>query len=304
MKRASPRQQKIAAAYDTDVWPLGPMRAAEPLLRALPLRPATVAFEYGCATGRLSRQVAERLDGDSRLVSVDPSAAMIELAEAARAAMTRAAASAAATRGDGDHVSEAAAAGAAAVAAKISFRAAELHPLPVEENGYDLVFSNLALGDLAHPAGALADLSRALRPGGNALVTLPMRGSWAEFLDLYRDVLREQGKRDALSALAAYESRLPDPQTAVRWLESAGLAGVSLETDRWELLFKSAREFFFAPIIEFFPLPIWKQIAGGHGDEMQDVFFFVKEAIETYFSGTVFPVTMVVGLLRGEKPRS
>ena len=40
------------------------------------------------------------------------------------------------------------------------------------------------------------------------------------------------------------------------------------------------------------------------GDEMQDVFFFVKEAIETYFAGTVFPVTMVVGLLRGEKPRS
>lgn len=303
MKRASPRQQKIAAAYDADVWPLGPMRAAEPLLRALPLRPATAAFEYGCATGRLSRQVAERLDGDSRLLSVDPSPAMIALAEAART-VTMSRATATAARGDGDPLTSAAAASAAAVAAKISYRAAELHPLPVEEKAYDLVFSNLALGDLAHPAGALAELTRALRPGGSALVTLPMRGSWAEFLDLYRDVLREQGKRDALSALAAYESRLPDPQTAVRWFEAAGLDSVSLETERWELLFKSAREFFFAPIIEFFPLPIWKQIAGGHGDEMQDVFFFVKEAIETYFAGTVFPVTMVVGLLRGEKPRS
>jgi SAM-dependent methyltransferase len=306
MKRASPRQQKIAAAYDADVWPLGPMRAAEPLLRALPLRPATAAFEYGCATGRLSRQVAERLDGDSRLLSVDPSPAMIELAEAARTATTSAAAAAnaAAAAGDGDPGAATAAARAAGAVAKITFRAAELQPLPVDEKAYDLVFSNLALGDLAHPARALAELSRALRPGGSALVTLPMRGSWGEFLDLYRDVLREQGKRDALSALAAYESRLPDPQTAVRWFEAAGLAGVSLETERWELLFKSAREFFFAPIIEFFPLPIWKQIAGGHGDEMQDVFFFVKEAIETYFAGTVFPVTMVVGLLRGEKPRS
>ena len=34
---------------------------------------------------------------------------------------------------------------------------------------------------------------------------------------------------------------------------------------------------------------------------MQDVFFFVKEAIETYFSGMVFSVTMVVGLLQGSK---
>ena len=84
-------------------------------------------------------------------------------------------------------------------------------------------------------------------------------------------------------------------------MEAAGLANVTIETVRWELLFKSAREFFFAPIIELFPLPTWKAIAGGRGGEMQDVFFFVKEAIETYFSGLVFPVTMVVGLLQGDK---
>jgi len=185
--------------------------------------------------------------------------------------------------------------------ARLTFAVAELVPSPVEETSQDLVLSNLALGELAHPARAIADLARALKPGGRALVTLPMRGSWAEFLDLYRDVLREQGKREALSALAAYESRLPDPRTAVRWFEAAGLTGVSLETSRWELLFKSAREFFFAPIVELYPLPIWKQIAGGHGDDMQDVFFFVKEAIETYFSGSVFSVTMMVGLLQGER---
>ena len=277
MKRASPRQQKIAAAYDSDVWPLGPMRAAEPLLRALPRRPATAAFEYGCATGRLSRQVAERLDRDSRLLAGDPSPAMIEVAQASLKAAEPPS------------------------GAKLTFAVADLDPLPVEERSQDLVLSNLALGELVDPAGAIVNLARALKPGGRALLTLPMRGSWAEFLDLYREVLREQGKRDALSALAEYEGRLPDPQTAVRWFEAAGLSGVSLETSRWELLFKSAREFFFAPIVELFPLPIWKQIAGGHGDDMQDVFFFVKEAIETYFSGSVFPVTMVVGLLQGER---
>lgn len=277
MKRASPRQQKIAAAYDSDVWPLGPMRAAEPLLRALPRRPATAAFEFGCATGRLSRQVAARLDQESHLVAVDPSPAMIAAAQTGSAGAE------------------------AAPSAKLTFAVADLEPLAVEEKSQDLVLSNLALGELVQPAGAIVELARALKPGGRALVTLPMRGSWAEFLDLYRDVLREQGKSEALSALAAYERRLPDPQTAVRWFEAAGLTGVSLETSRWELLFKSAREFFFAPIVELFPLPIWKQIAGGHGDDMQDVFFFVKEAIETYFSGSVFPVTMLVGLLQGER---
>ena len=105
-----------------------------------------------------------------------------------------------------------------------------------------------------------------------------------------------------MADLRAYEASLPDADTAVRWLEAAGFESVSIGVDRFDLLFKSAREFFFAPIIEMGPLPIWKQIAGGRGDEMQDVFFFVKEAIETYFAGAVFPLGLVIGCLQGRKP--
>ena len=67
MRPASPRQQKIAATYDAEVWPLGPMRAAEPLLRAVP-RDAGGAnvFEYGCATGRVTAQLGEGRSGRVR----------------------------------------------------------------------------------------------------------------------------------------------------------------------------------------------------------------------------------------------
>jgi SAM-dependent methyltransferase len=277
MRRASPRQQKIAAAYDADIWPLVPARAAEAILRALPRRLATAVFEAGCATGRLTLSVAERLEGSGRIVAVDASPAMIEVAEQERSRHPE---------WDPD---------------RVSFRLAEPTSAPAvgpEEGAYDLALSNLSLGEATEPAATIAALGRGLKPGGRALVALPLRGCWAEFLDLYRDVLGEQGKREAL---AAYEATLPEPATALRWLEAAGLGNPTIETLRWELLFKSAREFFFAPVIEFFPLAQWKQIAGGRGDEMQDVFFFVKDAIETYFSGTIFPVTMVVGLLQGTK---
>lgn len=33
----------------------------------------------------------------------------------------------------------------------------------------------------------------------------------------------------------------------------------------------------------------------GRGDEMQDVFFFTKEAIDSYFKGRVFAVSVVAG---------
>ena len=279
MKRttSSSRQQKIAAVYDTDIWPLVPERAAEMILRALPRRPATVVFEAGCATGGLSLAVAERLDDASRILAVDGSPALIDLAEKEKSR----------------HAS----------GAKVSFDVGDsIPPLPVEDGSCDLVLSNLAVIDAADPPALVSELARCLKPGGRLLLTIPLRGCWTEFLDLYAEVLTEHGKRDALLALETYKASLPDAEGAARWLERAGLENVTVQTTRFELLFKSAREFFFAPVIELGPLAVWNQIVGGRGDEMQDVFFFVKEAIETYFSGTVFPVTMVIGCLQGEKP--
>ena len=44
------------------------------------------------------------------------------------------------------------------------------------------------------------------------------------------------------------------------------------ECEVFTLLFKSSREFFFAPLIEYGPLADWKAIAG-KGKQMQDVFW-------------------------------
>jgi hypothetical protein len=115
-------------------------------------------------------------------------------------------------------------------------------------------------------------------------------------------VLREGGKRDSLIALDRYVGDLADGEAVARWLEDAGLVDVHVEIDRWEILFKSAREFFFAPLVEQGPLPQWKQLSG-RGDEMQDVFFFTKEAIDAYFKGRVFAVSVVGAAAIGRRPR-
>ena len=277
MRQATPRQQKLAQAYDASIWPLVPERAAQLILDAVPRRPATVAFEAGCASGKLTFALAERLDDASRILAIDSSPALIDLAVAAKV----------------HHPAN----------GKVSFHVADpVPPLPVEDSSYDLAVSNLVLAETATPKPALADIGRCLKPGGRALLTLTLGGSWSEFLDLYGDVLNEQGKAEGLAALAAYRAAMPNPADAVAMMEATGFTDVTIEVKRWELLFKSAREFFFAPVIELGPLPMWKQIAGGRGDEMQDVFFFVKEAIDSYFSGAVFPVTMMIGCVAGTKP--
>jgi hypothetical protein len=82
-------------------------------------------------------------------------------------------------------------------------------------------------------------------------------------------------------------------------MAAANLGG-HLEYEEFSLLFKSSREFFFAPVIEYGPLAEWKDLAGG-GQEMQDVFWYIKEAIDAYFDGRPFQVTVKAGCLIGRK---
>src|ERR1044071_3938480 len=82
-------------------------------------------------------------------------------------------------------------------------------------------------------------------------------------------------------------------------MRSASLAG-DIEAEEFTLLFKSSREFFFAPVIEYGPLSEWKDIAGS-GQEMQDVFWYIKEAIDAYFDGRPFQVTVKASCLIGRK---
>jgi ubiquinone/menaquinone biosynthesis C-methylase UbiE len=274
--RSPEKQQRLASVYDAEVLPVYARRFGQMALRALDLRPAANVLEIGCATGDLTMEVARRLDGDGRVTALEASVPMLAQAEVKRAA-------------------------AGPIGAKVSLRdtATPLVPtLVLDDNAYDICLSNLAVADAPDPRLTVAELAHMLKPGGQLVVTLPLRGTWGQFLDIYRDVLRENRKPDSLAALDSYIAAQPEGDTVARWMEEAGLSDVEVTVERWELLFRSAREFFFAPVIDLGPLSRWKQIAG-RGDEMQDIFFFIKQAIDAYFAGGVFSVTIVGGCCKG-----
>ncbi len=147
----------------------------------------------------------------------------------------------------------------------------------------------------------MREATRLLAAGGRLAITAPLRGTWAEFLDLFREVLADSGKPAAVTAVDRYTRALPDGDVVAGWLRAAGLVDVEVTVDRWEVLFRTAREFFFAPLVADGPLPLWKRLAGP-GDDMQDVFFFTKEAIDTYFKGRPFAVTIVGAAVVGRRP--
>ena len=271
----SEKQERLARLYDAEILPAYAARFGAMALRLLRPRPASRVIEVGCATGHVTVELARRFDPDSRVTAVEESEPFLKEARAKIEA-------------------------APALRAPVVLHGAAPGRLPFEDGVATFAISNLAAASASDPGQAVRELGRVLASGGEAVLTTPLRGTWAEFLDLFGDVLRDADKREQLAALDRYVSGLPDGEAAARWLESAGFGDVELEIDRWEILFKSAREFFFAPLVELGPLSRWKQLAGS-GDEMQDAFFFTKEAIDTYFKGRAFAVTVVGAAVTARK---
>jgi SAM-dependent methyltransferase len=275
--RPTEKEIRLARLYDSEILPAYAARFAALLARAVEARPAARVIEIGCATGAFTSELARRFDLDSHLTAFDASPAFIAEARARIEA-------------------EAAPHAQVALAAHPDVPAS----IPLPDRSADLVVSNLTVASADEPRAAVKEAARLLAPGGQLALSAPLRGTWSEFLDLFRDVLRENGKLESLAAVDRYVATLPDSQSLTRWLAEAGLKQIEVTTARWEILFRSAREFFFAPLIELGPLAQWKQLSG-RGDQMQDVFFFTKEAIDTYFKDRVFAVTIVAAAVSGRK---
>jgi hypothetical protein len=167
---------------------------------------------------------------------------------------------------------------------------------------YDVVLCNLGLAEVADRQRAITEFARVTKPGGEVRCSLPIEGTFQEFYDIYREVLTKHDKHETLARLGEHvASAYPTAAECESWLKVAGLSEVRVDIESFSMLFRSSREFFFAPVIEFGPLAEWKRVAG-RGQEMQDVFWYIKEAIDAYFEGRAFEVTVKAACLSGRKP--
>jgi ubiquinone/menaquinone biosynthesis C-methylase UbiE len=273
------QQEKLARVHEEEVYPLFGQKLADLLMANLVLAPGgqvpQQVLQIGCGLGTTNTEILQRTDADSRLIAMESTPVLVERARANVPAEY--------------------------LGPRVFFREHNLEgTLPFAEDVFDHVLANISLADLASPSVLISELVRVTKPGGELRLATPLAGTWREFLDVYSDVLVRLRKPESAEALAAYGKSFPEPETLAKQLEAAGLGQVAVETTHWELIFRTGREFFYAPVIEHGPLPRWKSIAG-KGAEMQDIFLAVKEAIDTYFAGSAFGVGVVAGVFSGTK---
>jgi ubiquinone/menaquinone biosynthesis C-methylase UbiE len=269
----------LARIYDAEVAPYWGARFARLLLRDLTVPARCQVLDVSCGTGEPTLAILRRMTEGSRLIAIDESSAMLEVVRQKVAALGLL----------GPHSKKA-----------VFFRTESAVPkLSFADEVYDLVVCNLGIGGMPSIEHAIADFARVAKLGGEVRCTLPLAGTFEQFHDLYREVLVKLDRRDALARLDRHLARYPTAERVEAWLSAAQLTG-GVEVDEFALLFRSAREFFVAPVIEYGPLAEWQAIAGD-GQDVQDVFWHIREAIDAYFARGPFSITVRAGCVIGRK---
>jgi len=271
--------EKLARIYDDEILPVWTSRFGRMLLRGLEPKEKAQILDVACGTGFPATEILRRMDEGSRLIAIDGASPLLDVARRKVKEMSD-----------------------EGLKANVFFRSESATPkLSFADDVYDLVVCNLGLAEMPDPEAAIADFARVTKPGGELRCTLPLEGTFQEFYDIFREVLIKHDKHDALNRLNQHLAIYPTPEDCAQWLANAGLVDTRVEVEEFSLLFKSSREFFFAPVIESGPLATWKATAG-RGQEMQDVFWYIKEAIDAYFGGRAFQITVQAGCLIGTVP--
>jgi ubiquinone/menaquinone biosynthesis C-methylase UbiE len=271
------REEKVARMVDREIAPVWHERFARLIWRHLPPISAGVALDVHAGSGRGTEELLERLGPEVRVLALEPSTALRTLARSRMRPEWK---------------------------QRVYLKDGDMtHVAGMPDDAYDLVVANLVLSE-AHDLGeALAGLLRVTKPGGSLLATLPLDGTWAEVEDLLQEVLRDAGLVDAMHRLRRMASLRPSGADVANVAVGLGIPRdhVLLVQDRFSLLFRSGREFLFSPLVELGPLRLWKAVIAKEGNP-QEIFFRLKEAIDTYYAGHAFTVSAIAGLLHVTRP--
>src|SRR5215212_12026280 len=202
VQKRSHKIEKLARIYDDEIAPVWGARFGKMLLRNLAVPEKGQVLDISCGTGYPTIEILRRMSEGSRLIAIDASSAMLDVARRKVADL-------------------------GPLGKKGVFFRTE-SPLPklsFADDVYDLVVCNLGLDEMPSFEIALRDFARVAKTGGEVRCTLPLAGSFQEFHDLYREVLIKHDKHEALDRLERHIARYPTIDHVERCMKTANLSG-------------------------------------------------------------------------------
>lgn len=273
MNIGAPLTATDAAIFDTSVIPRYLANFGMPAVEmAIPYSPATIV-DIGCRTGFVEPLLAEKLPG-ANIYGYDPSPDAIALAREKAATIS---------------------------GVNIALDVVTQLPLPLND-------SSFTHGLLIHPDVSakerytlLAELRRVLVPGGQALVALPVRGSFPEIYDMLREYALRQDLADFGKAVELSAASRPTIESLSEELENVGLGEVDVDVQLIGVSFASGRDFLEDPIAKLVVFPDMRALLEVDPSAVDAAFHYVYDAIAKYWSEGAFELTVNVGCASGRR---
>jgi len=187
----------MAKLYDSDIKPVWSEKFGEMLIRNIKVPEKGMLLDIGCGTGYPSLDILRKnVNNSIRVIAIDKSSAMMDIAR----------------KKAGDLGGK-----------KLFFRTENASErLSFADEVYDVTYSNLSFMELGNPIQNLTEMTRVTAPGGQVIFTLPIRGSWIEFFDIFRDVLTKVDKFEIINDIEDYEKKaLPTKEEIISLMEKA-----------------------------------------------------------------------------------
>jgi ubiquinone/menaquinone biosynthesis C-methylase UbiE len=227
----------------------------------------------GCRTGYPANDIAHRLTG-CRITGVDSSPAALELARTKSALLSNVAV---------DYV----------------------HTPTIPTNLPSGGFSHALC---LHPAGVngdykavFAELFRLLTPGGQMVMSLPLRGSFPELYDMLREYALRHEQPHFGEAIDASASARPNPETLSDQVEGAGFIDVDMGFELVTVPFDNGRDFLEDPIARLVVGPdIRTSVADG--SNVEPAMEYAADAVSKYWSEITFELTVNIGFVSARRP--
>jgi len=259
-----------AAIFETAVVPSYLSLFAERLLEMIVPGPDARVCHLFCRTGYPDRALLARLPG-AHVFGCDNSEHAIELAKAKAKTIT-------------GFVSD--------------YRVIEGFTTPFPSGAFSHAFTLHPLAAPAERRRLLEELARIVAPRGQALVAMPLRGSFVEIADLLRECALKFEMNDLTAAVEAAAQLRPTDELFKRELEDVGFEFVDVDVRTRTLRFESGRQLFEDPVTRLMLLPEFRV---NLGMDVERPFSYVREAIDKYWSEAAFELTVNVGVVSGRR---
>jgi ubiquinone/menaquinone biosynthesis C-methylase UbiE len=172
-------------------------------------------------------------------------------------------------------------------------------PLPVPDASFSHAISLHPQLDPDGRSTLANEMFRVLASGGQALLSMPLRGSFQELADLLREYALKHEAGEVTRAIETNITSRPTLETFTEMLENAGFDEVDVEVRAMQLPFKSGRDFFEDPVSRLMIVPDIQMLIGI--EDLASPLIYVQDAIDKYWAEQQFELSVNVGCASARK---